>query len=101
MRSSYRCGVVAAGVLVAVGLAGPAAADPPRSGSCPTPFTAVGQAQLARAIELAGAAPQAAAEGATGAFALIDKNGDRVLCYHPIGKKEYVNVIDNVVPGDR
>jgi hypothetical protein len=98
MRSSYRLTVAAAGVLLAVGLAGPAAADPPRSGSCPTPFTAVNRAQLARAIEEAGAPPQLAADAAAGAFARVDKNGDRVLCYHPIGKTEYVNVIDNVVP---
>lgn len=101
MRSSHRCTVIAASVLVAVGLAGPAAASPSRSGSCPVPFAAVNPSQLGQAIEDAGA-PQAVADMAAGeAFAQIDKNGDGTLCYIPIGRKEYVNVIDNVVPRAR
>ena len=101
MRSSHRCTVIAASVLVAVGVAGPASASPPRSGHCPGPFTAVDQSQLARAIEDAGAPREVAESAAAGAFGQVDKNGDRTLCYIPIGKKEYVNVIYNVVPRAR
>jgi hypothetical protein len=97
MRSSYQCGVVAAGVLVAVGLAGPAAASPPRSGSCPVPFTAVNPSQLAQVLEDVGA-PEPTSDIADAAFARLDKNGDGLLCYKPIGAKLSVNVIDNVVP---
>ena len=99
MRSSYRCTVVAAGVLVAVGLAGPAAADPPRSGSCPGRFTAANPAQLTRVLEEAGGG-QSAADTAASTFARLDKNGDRILCYIQISKG-YFNVIENVARGVR
>jgi hypothetical protein len=92
---------MAASVLAAVGLAGPAAASPPRSGSCPVPFTAVNRSQLEQAIEDAGAPRADADMAAGGAFVQVDKNHDGILCYIPIGKKEYVNVIDNVVPRTR
>src|SRR5690242_15893370 len=100
MRSSYRYTVAAAGVLLAVGLAGPAAASPPRSGSCPVPFTAVNPSQLAQVLEDVGA-PEPVSDIAAAAFAQGDKNGDGLLCYKPIGRKQYVNVIDNVVPRAR
>jgi hypothetical protein len=80
-----------------VGLAGPATASPPRSGSCPVPFTAVNPAQLAQVLEDVGA-PQPVTDIAAGAFARFDRNEDGILCYKPIGKQAYVNVIDNVVP---
>ncbi len=100
MRASGRCAAItAAGLLLTVGMAGPAAARP-EAGRCPTPFTPVTQAELA--LVLADLDPSLPLEdhesAAAGAFANVNKNDDELLCYIPIGKQGFVNVIDNVVP---
>jgi hypothetical protein len=91
--------LMATGVLVTVGLAGPAAAGP-EAGECPAPFTAVTQPELAGV--LAGLnptdPPEQSEAHAAAAFAGVNKNADEFLCYIAIGKQGFVNVIDNVVP---
>ncbi|MGY1770488.1 hypothetical protein [Blastococcus sp. SYSU D00813] len=100
MRLLNRLAVITGGTLVAVALAAPATAAPPRSGDCPTPFRAATQSQLAQVLALLDpTVPLEAHEAsAAGAFARLNKNGDAVLCYIPIGRRGFVNVIDNVVP---
>ena len=98
MRTSIRCALVTAGVLAAVGLAGPAAAAP-KPGGCPPAFTQVDPAGLTAALRVADPdlSPEEAAANAAGALAAVDENRDTLLCYRPIGREFYVNVIDNAV----
>ncbi|MGY1695178.1 MULTISPECIES: hypothetical protein [unclassified Geodermatophilus] len=102
MRLLRRSALLTAAVLVAVGTAGPAAAAPPRPGECPVPYTAADQSQLAQALADATPEDDVAEDHqatAAGAFARYDRNADGLLCYIPIGKVGYVNVIDDVVRG--
>ncbi|SFT99928.1 hypothetical protein SAMN05660657_04584 [Geodermatophilus amargosae] len=98
MRTSIRCAAVTAGVFVAVGLAGPAAAAP-RPGVCSPAFDDVTVGELAEVLQDADPdlTEDEAAANASGAFAAFNKNGDAYLCYRDIGKEFYVNVIDNAV----
>ncbi len=102
MRLFRRSALVAAGVLVAVGSAAPAAAAAPRPASCPVPFTAVDKAGLAQALADASPEPDSAADNAAtaaAAFARYDQPANGRLCYIPIGREGYVNVIDDRVRG--